>query len=63
MTETDLEILYIGTAELRVNLRDGRAAVFTLEEPQRVLPAASAMDLLSPAIGGGRFMRLSKGGA
>lgn len=56
-----IEILYIGTETLRVNLRDGRAVVFSLEDPQRPIPEASAQDLLTPAIGGGRFIRVTGG--
>ena len=62
MTEDDeIEILYLGRDEVSVPLRGGRVALFSLQEPQKVLPRADALDLLSPPINGGRFVRI--GGA
>ena len=52
----EIELLYVGKDPVRVPLRDGRAALFSLDKPQKALPAADALDLLSPAIGGGRFL-------
>jgi ADP-ribose pyrophosphatase YjhB (NUDIX family) len=57
----EIELLYVGKDPVRVPLRDGRAALFSLERPQKRIPAADARDLLTPAIGGGRFLRV--GGA
>ncbi len=57
----EIRVLYTGTEPLRITLRDGRAALFDVAEPERTLPAADARDLLTPLIGGGRFVRV--GGA
>lgn len=53
----EIELLYVGTDPVRIALRDGRAAVFSLDKPQKAIPAADARDLLSAAVGGGRFVR------
>jgi hypothetical protein len=52
----DIEILYNGTESLRVILRDGRAIDLSMDQPQRMVPSADALDLLSPAVGGRRFV-------
>lgn len=57
----NVDILYVGTDRLRVTLPSGRAVTFSLEEPQQTVPADCAQDLLSPLVGGGRFVRVAGG--